>query len=140
VQIVGMIWQVVFFAKLMLAECGYERGARVLVNVVGARDTILADFADEPGQNGKRWHEPGSPHPLDIGGSLLDLKCPDPNLQMKYQLVLGALDQAASRQIIDDLAKQLGLAYNHQSEPRCFNYKTDVFPWRSFFRVRQMLT
>ncbi len=140
VQIVGMIWQVLFFAKLVLAHHGYERGARLLVNLVGARGTILADFADQPGQNGKKWREPGRRDPLYMLGSLLDLKCPDPNLQMEYHLVLGELDYDASRQIIDDVAKQLGLAYNHQSEPRCFNYKTDVFPWSSFFRLRQSLT
>jgi hypothetical protein len=140
VQVVGLVWQFLFFAKRILAERRYERGARVLVNLVGTRDTILADFADAPGQGGQRWREPGRPDPLDVGGSLLELKCPDPNLQMNYRLVLGELDEAASRQVIDDVAKQLALAYNHQSEPRCFNYGTDVFPWNSFFRARQMLS
>jgi hypothetical protein len=138
VQIVGVVWQLLFFAKLSLAGYGYEGAARVAVNLVGTGETILADFADQPGQGGKKWRQPGSPHPLGIDGSLLELKCLDPNLHMEYQPVLGGLDHAASRLIIDDLAKQLGLAYNHQSEPRCFNHRTDVFPWGSFFGLRQM--
>ena len=133
VQIIGMVWQFLFFAKLMLGEYGYGLGARLLVNLVGTRDTILADFASAPGSGNKKWLEPGGRDMLDRGESLLNLKCPDMNLQVEFGFVPADLDEASSRLIIDSVARQLGLAYNHQSEPRCYKLGTDVFPWQQFF-------
>ena len=140
VQTIGIVWQALFFAKLILGESGYEGGATALVNLVGTKDSILADFADQPGEKGSRWAEPGRADPLRTNTGLLDLKCPNSNLQIEYRLDMADLDPARSREVINDLAAQLGLGYNHQSEPRCFNYNTDVFPWQTFFRLRQTLS
>lgn len=137
VQVIGMVWQLLFFGKFILSEYGYERGVRLLANLVGTKDTILADFATERGDGNQKWRELGRSDRLGRGEGLLRLKCPDPNLQMEYRLVPATLDEASSRQIIDDVARQLGLAYNHQSEPRCYNYGTDIFPWPSFFNNRR---
>jgi len=136
VQIIGMVWQFLFFAKLTLGDWGNQHPVRLLVNLVDTRDTILADFASQPGKDDKKWFEPGEPDPLDMGSSLLNLKCPDPNLQMQFEVVLGALTESSARQIVDDVARQLGLAYNHQSPPRCYNYGTEAFPWQQFFEVQ----
>ena len=133
VQIIGMLWQFLFFAKLMLGQYGSDLGARLLVNLVGTRDTILADFASAPGAGNEKWIEPGGRDKLGRGESLLNLKCPDMNLQVEFGFVPAELDEASSRLIIDRLARQLGLAYNHQSEPRCYKVGTDVFPWQQFF-------
>ncbi len=104
------------------------------MNLVGTRDTILAQFSEEPGEGGQRWVQPL----YDPFGRGLPLrtaeKCHDPNLQMEYKLVIGNLTETSSRDIIVDIAHRLGLAYNHQSSPRCFNYKTDIFPWKQYLR------
>jgi hypothetical protein len=43
-----------------------------------------------------------------------------------------SLGEAEAKKMIVGCAEQLGLAYNHQSRPRCFNFNTDVFPWQEF--------
>lgn len=137
IQVIGTVWQFLHFAKDWLADHGYEAGVRFFVNLVGTKDTILTDFAAEPGEGREHWREPGSRETAWPERSLLELKCPDPNLQMQYNLVIGNLNEESSGSIIKNVAQQLGLAYNHQSAPRCFNYSTDVFPWKQFFSKRR---
>lgn len=130
VRIIGMVWQFMFFAQSLLAETGYIGGVRYLVNLVGTRDTVLGDFSKESGPNGRAWASLSDSNYLT---SLLKLKCPNANLQLEYKLVIGTLNEVSSREIVDDVARKLGLAYNHQSPPRCFNLDTDIFPWRQYF-------
>lgn len=125
VQIIGAIWQFLHFAKHFLSNAGYDMGVQLLVNLVGTRGTFLKDFAKGHGEDGKTWREPRGPE--------LRLKCHDPNLQLRYKSVLRTMDRAESEELILDVATKLGLAYNHQSAPRCFNYNTDVFPWNQYF-------
>jgi hypothetical protein len=136
VQIIGLAWQFSFFARDLLAEAGFTSGARLLVNLIGTRDTILADFAKAKGKDGTKWLQPGEQGYLADGARLLDLKCPDPNLQLEYSLVLDSLTDDAALDVIRDLAQSLGLAYNHQSEPRCFVHGTETFPWDQYFSIR----
>jgi hypothetical protein len=133
VQIIGMTWQFMFFAKRILEQNGYHGGVRLLFNLVGTMETILYDFSQSEGQERKHWVNPGDRSGLSDGTSLLYLKCPDPNLQTEYKFVLENLNEQSSKEIIVDIAKQLGLAYNHQSEPRCFNFGTTEFPWQQFY-------
>src|SRR5437762_1841394 len=49
VQLIGTIWTFLFAAKDILASAGYSAGAKYLVNLVGAKDSILADFAHSTG-------------------------------------------------------------------------------------------
>ena len=137
VQIIGMLWQFIFFLHETMSGTGYPGGGTLLVNLVGTRDTILADFATDPGPNKQKWLEPGERGIFNQGESLLELKCPDSNLQMKYSLQVSAIDESSTAEIIHDIARQLGLAYNHQTEPRCFVHGSDEFPWNSYFRKRQ---
>jgi hypothetical protein len=135
VQIIGEIWQFMFLSKHLLAKVNYRSGARLLINLVGTRDTILANFSQEDGKNASIWSDPfghGS-------SSLLDLKCRHLNLQMQYQLVIGDLGEQNSREIINNVARKLGLAYNHQSSPRCYNFDTDIFPWSQYLGRRWQL-
>lgn len=133
VQVVGLAWQALFLAKAILAEAAFSGGVRLLFNMVGTRDTILSDFSKEPGDGGTKWAQPFS----YSGGlslrNLANFQCQSSNLQMEYELTLHDLDQQNSFEIIKGIAEQLVLAYNHQSEPRCFNYKTEVFPWTQYF-------
>jgi hypothetical protein len=133
VRIVGIVWQFMFFAKDVLTHNGYRGGIRLLLNLVGTRDTILDDFANEQGENGRVWAEP-----FERGGlrNSSSLNCPTPNLQMGYRLLIGTLNEGKSWDIIDDVATQLGLAYNHRPPLRCFNYGTTTFPWRQYMRER----
>ena len=132
VQVIGRIWQFMFLAKHLLLNAGYGAGVRLLVNLVGTRDTILTDFSDEKGEGDSRWRKPFE---WD-GEQMLKLKCPHPNLQMEYKVVIATLSEPNSRAITNDVARKLGLAYNHQSSPRCFNYKTDIFPWQQYLNGR----
>jgi Caspase domain len=129
VTIVGMVWQFMFFAQSILANAGYTGGVRYLVNLVGTRNTILGDLSTQPGQ-GSQWVNPSH---LNKYSTLLKLKCPNVNLQLEYKFALRTLSEASSREVVDDVARRLGLAYNHQSALRCFNYGTGIFPWEQYF-------
>jgi uncharacterized caspase-like protein len=134
VQIIGTIWQFVFLANKILSSVGYKSGVRFSVNLIGTFDSVLVDFSKEPGEGGQHWVN------LFDGGSrshgLLDLKCSDPNLRMDYQFAIGSLGENEIQKIIKDIAQKLGLAYNHQSLPRCFNYGTEIFPWNQFLQTK----
>jgi hypothetical protein len=136
VQIIGAVWQFMFFAKYLLSENGYLGGARLSVNLIGTKETILTNFAKGAGKDRRHWTEPGENGiwgDEPVGGKQT---CFDSNLQMQYNLVLENLNEQSSKEIINDLAGQLGLAYNHQSEPRCFVYGTDQFPWNQYQTFR----
>ena len=138
VPIVGLTWQFIFFARNILLDAGYSSGAKMLVNLVGTRDTILSDFSKGNGENNNKWL---SPYVRDIfvdPESLFQLTCPDSNILLEYQVIVGSLGEKDSFTIIKDLAEKLGLAYNHQSQPRCFNYNTEVFPWNQYFSSRRL--
>lgn len=129
VPLIGLTWQFMFFAQEVLTEAGYSGGVRMLVNLVGTRDTILENFATGAGDEGRRWMSPSGSR---IQRELVGLKCPTPHLQLEYKFVVGTFDEERSKEIIDDVAAQFGLAYNHQSSPRCFNYNTGEFPWTQY--------
>jgi len=137
VQIIGMLWQFIHLIKEIQEGAGYSGGGTILLNLVGTKGTILSDFASGKTKNGRKWLEPGERGTLMDGEHLLDLKCLDPNIQIRYEVVLGSIDAARSKEIISDAAIQLGLAYNHQSDPRCFNFLTEDFPWNQFFSKRR---
>jgi hypothetical protein len=137
VQIVGFIWQFMFFAKNLLQKFGYISGVRIWLNLVGTRESILVDFSEGSGQNDQHWITPLSQRAFYDHEYLLNLKCPDPNLQLDYQYVVKTLDETNSFEIIKNVAINLGLAYNHQTSPRCFNYNTEIFPWDQYFSRRR---
>ncbi len=136
VQIVGATWQFIFFVKNVLGNLGYKSGVKLLLNLIGTKDTILANFSKAPGKDNKHWLSPGE-DPFLTRGDPSSLECNDPNLQMQYELVLSNLDESSSHKLIVDIAEKLGLAYNHQSEPRCFNYETNEFPWQQFLNQQR---
>ncbi|MHC1781731.1 MAG: caspase domain-containing protein [Anaerolineaceae bacterium] len=138
VQVIGMAWQFLFFAKKILTENGFLGATYFYFNIIGTKDTILSDFSTINGKDNRHWINPGDHgYPFE-GPGLFRLKCSDPNIQLKYNIVLENLTEESSKEIIVDIANQIGLAYNHQSEPRCFNYGSNEFPWGLYFRGRQM--
>lgn len=137
VQLVGFIWQSMFFAKNMLLSSGYRSGVKVWINLVGTRNSILVDFSKESGENNQHWRSPFERDAFFDHGNLFNLQCPDPNIQMEFQFDIEKLDESKSFEIIKNVATNLSLAYNHQSTPRCFNYNTDVFPWKQYINQRQ---
>ena len=131
VQLIGTVW--IFFqaVKQILGSAGYSAGAKYWINLIGTKDSVLVDFAHTAGKDNKKWaqpFEPGSFGNLDLS----KLRCSDANLQLQFRVVLGSLSDSDLTQIICDCADQLGLAFNHQSEPRCFAFGTQDFPWREF--------
>jgi hypothetical protein len=132
VLLVGLVGQFVSFVRRVLANAQYKKGGRLLVNLVGTRDTILTHFSTHPGENQKAWRTPEGNQGFGETGQLLELRCHEPNIQLEYRLVVGDVDETATKVIMDEVANQLGLAYNHQSEPRCYDYGTSNSPWRQF--------
>lgn len=137
VQLIGFIWQSMFFAKKVLSDYGYRSGINMWINLVGTRNSILMDFSKESGEGNQHWRSPFERDAFFDHGGLFNLQCPDPNVQMEFQYNLEKLDESKSFEIIKNVAANLGLAYNHQSAPRCFNYNTDVFPWKQYLNQRQ---
>jgi len=132
VSLIGLAWQFLFLAKRILGDVGFKGGVRFLFNLIGTHDTILSDFATEPGENGMRWEQPVASHMYGIRNRRLTMTCQDLNLKMPYDLTLHNLTEENSFAVIRNIAEQLALAYNHQSSPRCFNPNTDVFPWNQY--------
>jgi len=137
VQLIGFIWQSLFFAKHVLLSSGYRSGVKAWINLVGTLNSILVDFAKEPGENNQHWRTPFERDAFFDSGNLFGLQCSDPNIQMEFQFDVEKLDESKSFEIIKNIAINLSLAYNHQSTPRCFNYNTDVFPWKQYLNQRQ---
>ncbi len=131
IQTVGLIWTFLYAMKHIFNLADYQAGVRLLVNLIGTRETVLAQFAGGQGKEGKYWRQPFDMEAM-IGGSLENWRCRDANLQIPFQLVLGSLGEAEAKRLVMGCAEQLGLAYNHQSQPRCFTFGTDEFPWRQF--------
>jgi hypothetical protein len=129
VEIIGLTWQFMFLAQDILTNAGYVGGVRLLVNLVGTRNSILEGFSKGEGEDKRKW---SSPEDGSYRTDLLGLSCPDSNLQIEYKMVIGTLDESHSFDVVKDLARQLGLAYNHMSSPRCFNYNTEIFPWGQY--------
>jgi hypothetical protein len=130
VRVVGLTWQFMFLVKDVLANADYRGGIRLLVNLVGTRGSILGNFSKGKGNDNNVWADPS-----DRGSRLRDfsqLSCLSTNLQMEYDIIIGNLEQVKSKEIINDVAEQLGLAFNHGTAPRCFNYGTLDFPWLQY--------
>ena len=132
VQIIGTVWTFLNTVKQVLGSSGYSAGVKYLVSLVGTKDSILADFAHTVGKEDKKWAQPFEPGSFGSGLDLSKLRCRDANLQFPFRVVLGTLSDSDSWKIISDCADQLGLAFNHQSSPRCFAYGTDEFPWNEY--------
>lgn len=132
VQLIGTIWTFLYAAKDVLAAAGYSAGVKYLVNLIGTKDSILADFAHSTGKEDKKWAQPFEPGFFGTGLELSRLRCRDATLQFPFRVVLGSFSDAEAKKIISECADQLGLAFNHQSEPRCFAYGTDEFPWGEY--------
>jgi hypothetical protein len=105
---------------------------RYIVNVVGTKDSILADFAHNKGKDEKKWRDPFERDPFYDGDALSRWRCRDLNLQVPFKLVIGALTESDIKKLVRECADYFGLAYNHQSAPRCFAFETDDFPWRQY--------
>jgi hypothetical protein len=135
VQVIGLFWQLLWFYKELLRDVQYFSGVHCTFSLVGTRDSILADFATEPGEKKQSWREPLREAALMSNDS--SMKCNEPNIKLDYDFVAGQLNETESFKLIKDVAQNLGLAYNHQSEPRCFNCRTDIFPWKQFISNRR---
>jgi hypothetical protein len=134
-QIIGRVWTFLNAVKHVLGSSGYSAGGKYLMNLIDTKDSILADFARTAGKEDKKWaqpFEPGSFGGLDVS----KLRCHDANLQFPFRVVLGSLSDSDSQKIISECADQLGLAFNHQSSPRCFAYGTADFPWNQYRATR----
>ena len=134
IQVIGIIWTFLYAARRILSSANYQGGVRYFVNLVGTKDSVLIQFSPEPGANGQIWIQPFDPEAM-FSGAPVNWKCRDANLQTQFRLVIGSFGEGEAKKVIIECAEHLGLAYNHQSKPRCFNYGTDIFPWEQFSPV-----
>lgn len=134
VQIIGLAWQVLSFYKAFLVKHHYLSGVHVTLSLVGTRDTLLADYSVTPGKDGQAWLEPTRDA---FRMNLESVRCIERNLKLEYDFVVGSFGEAEARNVCTDVAQRLSLAYNHQSEPRCFDYGTGVFPWQQYFSTQR---
>ena len=132
VQMIGTIWTFLYVAKRILSYAGYTAGVRYIVNVIGTKDSILADFAHNKGKGEKKWRDPFERDVFGDGGGLSKWRCRDLNLQIPFKLVIGTLAESDIKKLVRECADYFGLAYNHQSAPRCFAFETDDFPWQQY--------
>ena len=132
VQIIGTVWTFLRAAKQVLASAGYSAGVKYVVSLIGTKDSILSDFAHATGKDDKKWAQPFEPGFFGLGDSLSKWRCRDANLQFPFRVVLESFNDSEAKKIVCECGDQLGLAFNHQSQPRCFIYGTDEFPWREY--------
>ncbi|MFL6417641.1 MAG: caspase domain-containing protein [Bryobacteraceae bacterium] len=135
VQLVGTIWTFLVAVKHVLGSAGYTAGIKYLVNMIDTENSVLAGFARAEGILGnekKHWLQPFEPGEWRIGDSLPNWRCRDANLQFPFKAVLGSLNEPELKRIICECGNLLSLAYNHQSQPRCFPPGSDEFPWREY--------
>src|SRR5207248_4536381 len=102
VQLIGTIWTFVSGAKAIFEDAGYTGGIRLLVNLVGTKDSILADFAHAAGEGGQVWQQPFESGFFGTGNAVANWRCRDNNLQFRFQLVLASLSDADLRKVIVD--------------------------------------
>jgi hypothetical protein len=124
VDIIGLSWQLIFMAKSLLLEAGYNSTIRFTFSMVGTRESILGSFS--PG-----WRDPL----LDpFGREHIDnrSRCADVNIKIERDIALEKLTSETSVGILKSIAGEVELAYNHQEPPRCFNPETDEFPWTQY--------
>jgi hypothetical protein len=126
------MWTFLYVAKRILNFAGYTAGVRFIVNLIGTKDSLLADFARDKGKEGKMWQDPLEGDMFGEFQGLSKWRCHDLNLQMPFKLVIGTLAESDIKKLVRECADYLGLAYNHQSAPRCFAYGTDEFPWQQY--------
>jgi hypothetical protein len=136
VQLVGRIWTFLIAAKDVLRSAGYTAGIKYSVNLVGTENSVLADFAHGEGtlqeKQNQRWLQPFEAGEWRIGDSLSKWRCRDENLQFPFKVVLDSLNEPELKKIICECGNQLSLAYNHQSQPRCFPPGSNEFPWGEY--------
>lgn len=131
VQVIGLTWQLLFLAKSLLMESGYRSGVRLTFSLVGTRETILANFSQEAGQNKHRWRDP-LVDKFELQHIPDSKKCTDPNLKIEHDIVISRITYEESLKVIKSIAEKVELAYNHHESPRCFNVDTETFPWKQY--------
>jgi hypothetical protein len=131
VQIIGLTWQLLFLAKKILQQAGYNSGVRLTFSLVGSRGTALANFSQETGEKNMRWNDPLI-DPFGLSHISDNQKCTDSNLKIEHELVIGRLGNDESLKLLESVGRQVELAFNYHESPRFFNVETKVFPWKQF--------
>lgn len=132
VQLIGRIWTFLRMSERLLKSEGLAGGVNFTVNLVGAKNSVLVDLAHAPDPDGRYWIDPFHPGAFGVGDYLTRLRCRDENLQFAFRFIVGSLTESEIKRLVTSCADQLGLAYNHQSAPRCFIHGTEDFPWKQY--------
>ena len=115
-----------YLSRDIYEDAGFYGETAVLLNLIGTKETRLADYA---GGRGGKW---GSPFNPMYPHSEQDV-CQYLNIQIERRLLLTESSDDEIENIIREIAGELG-AYYGQDRPRCFDYCTDEFPHKDYWR------
>jgi len=126
VALIGYLWQLIFLAKAIYAEMKFKSPIIIIINLIGAKNTYLADLAQGPQ---KKWK---SVFDWDYYGDLRDIN-QENNIQVQREILLVEARDAQIEMLIREIAKEIGQYYNHQ-QPKCFTPDTNEFPVKQYYR------
>ena len=127
VSIIGTLWQLLYFSKAIYNEVGYTGDVNILLNLIGTKNSRLADFAGDPHRGG--WRSPFDPSYIQQNEDYYH----DENIQIQRNIIFTQATDEEIGKIITDFAYELG-SYYGQDEPRCFHPKTSEFPVREYMQ------
>lgn len=124
VSIIGYLWQLTYMTKAIYREIGCRTTIRILMNFMGAKDTILGDLFRRPDEN--------------LSGDLEWRKINDhkginqePNIQISKDIRLPDSSDEEIETLVRDFAGEIGLYFN-QMKPQCFEPNTQEFPIQQY--------
>lgn len=118
VATIGHLWQLTYFSRAIYRDAGHYGKINVLLNVIGARDIILAGLAN------------GWSSPLEVQnwvGTGEHRRCEEPSIQCAGSLPLVDSSDDEIEAMICQIARDLGSYFGHD-HPRCFDRTTEAFP------------
>lgn len=124
VRLVGYFWQMTYLARAIYNDAGCRADIRVLANLVGTKDTVLAEYTEG-------WLP--AFHPFRSPFEEL-VPATDPNIQVSRTVSLVDASPERIEQLVREVATDIGQYYG-QDTPRCFERQTGAFPVQQYLRA-----
>lgn len=125
VNIIGAIWQFIYLSKAIYLEASFRGKILIQMNLIGSRDSMLVQYSRSNQRGG--WLSPFDPMYRVTKNDITQYA----NIQISEVLDLDASSDEDIEDVIRSIAKMLGSYYGHE-KPRCFDVKTEEFPWRQY--------
>lgn len=124
VNLIGHLWQLIYLSKAIYVDASCVDEIALLVNLIGTRDTYLADYAKSNRGGWLPFFDP-------MSSKLDHQQCQERNIQINKHINLYHTTDDEIEALIRAVAQELG-AYYAQDQPRCFDYHTQEFPVRDY--------